>query len=112
VLVVEDDADIGQLVYRYLHGAGYEVELAVSPEQALDVVRERAIDLLVTDIVMPNLGGGELAQRVRELHPEIHVLYISGYPDDAHPRVADSVFLQKPFTRQSLIREVSALFDR
>ena len=64
---------------------------------------------------MPKMGGDELAARMRELQPNLRVLYISGYPDDprvAHvPRVPNSVFLQKPFTKQHLVQEVRTLVD-
>jgi two-component system, cell cycle sensor histidine kinase and response regulator CckA len=112
VLVVEDDPDVGQLVYRYLSGAGYQVELITNPERALERAGEHPIDVLVTDLVMPKMSGSELAERVSKLQPDIRILYISGYPADAHSRVPNSLYLQKPFTRQSLVREIGALFDR
>ncbi len=115
VLVVEDEPTVRDLVERYLCTAGYEVLVANDPPHALEIASARAIDLLVTDVVMPIMGGDVLAHRLRELQPTVRVLYISGYPDDARtegvPRVSNSVLLPKPFTPQVLVREVGAMFE-
>ncbi len=115
VLVVEDEPTVRDLVERYLRTAGYDVLVANDPPHALALAASRTIDLLVTDVVMPIMGGDVLAQRLRELQPEVRVLYISGYPDDARtegvPRVSNSVLLPKPFTPQVLVREVGAMFE-
>ena len=115
VLVVEDEPTVRDLVERYLRTAGYHVLVANDPPHALELANERTIDLLVTDVVMPMMGGDVLAHRMRELQPAMRVLYISGYPDDARtdgvPRVANSVLLAKPFTPQGLVREVGAMFE-
>ena len=115
VLVVEDEPTVRDLVERYLRTAGYDVLVASDPLNALELARTRTIDLLVTDVVMPVMGGDVLAQRLRELQPTVRVLYISGYPDDARtegvPRVSNSVLLPKPFTPQVLVREVGAMFE-
>jgi two-component system cell cycle sensor histidine kinase/response regulator CckA len=115
VLVVEDEPTVRDLVDRYLRTAGYDVLVANDSPHALEIAEERTIDLLVTDVVMPIMGGDELAQRLRELQPTVRVLYISGCPDDARteglPRVSNSVLLPKPFTPQVLVREVGAMFE-
>jgi two-component system cell cycle sensor histidine kinase/response regulator CckA len=106
---------VRDLVDRYLRTAGYDVLVANDSPHALEIAEERTIDLLVTDVVMPIMGGDELAQRLRELQPTVRVLYISGCPDDARteglPRVSNSVLLPKPFTPQVLVREVGAMFE-
>jgi CheY-like chemotaxis protein len=115
VLVVEDNTEIRGLVHRYLRSAGYDVLVAEDSSHALELARSRTIDLLLTDVIMPIMGGDVLAEQVRALHPRARVLYISGYPDDPSanlmPRVPSSRFLSKPFTRQVLVREVGAMFD-
>ena len=114
VLVVEDEVTVRDLVERYLRRAGYDVLVALDPPHALELASEHSIDLLVTDVVMPIMGGDVLAQRLREMQPNVRVLYISGYPDDSRtgvPRVSNSVLLPKPFTPQVLVREVSAMFE-
>ncbi len=116
VMVVEDDEEVRQLIERYLQRAGYEVRLATSGVEAIALSQDEAIDLLITDIVMPKMGGDALAHRLRERLPKLGVLFISGYPDEGGgarvPRVDDSVFLQKPFTRTTLIARVQSLLDR
>ncbi|HEY4177255.1 MAG TPA: ATP-binding protein [Kofleriaceae bacterium] len=114
VLVVEDNTEIRGLVHRYLRSAGYDVLVADDSPHALELARSRQIDLLLTDVVMPIMGGDVIAEQVRLLQPNVRVLYISGYPDDDAnliPRVASSRFLPKPFTRQVLVREVGAMFE-
>ncbi|HEY4057005.1 MAG TPA: response regulator, partial [Kofleriaceae bacterium] len=114
VLVVEDNMEIRGLVNRYLRSAGYDVLVAEDSPHALELARSRQIDLLLTDVVMPIMGGDVIAEQVRLLQPNVRVLYISGYPDDDAnlvPRVASSRFLPKPFTRQVLVREVGAMFE-
>ncbi|CAN5821970.1 hypothetical protein BH11MYX2_BH11MYX2_39510 [soil metagenome] len=114
VLVVEDNSEIRGLVHRYLRSAGYEVLVADDSPHALELARSRQIDLLLTDVVMPIMGGDVVAEQVRLLQPNVRVLYISGYPDDDAnlvARVSSSRFLPKPFTRQVLVREVSAMFE-
>ncbi|NVB80837.1 MAG: response regulator [Kofleriaceae bacterium] len=115
VVIVEDDVDVRQLLDSHLRSAGYNVVVADDPDAALQLARTLPIDVLVTDVVMPKMGGDELALRMRELQPNVRVLYISGYPEDprvAHvPRVPRSVFLPKPFTRQALVQEVNALVE-
>ena len=96
-----------------LKGLGYNVLIAADGEQALDMINRYPgkIDLLITDVVMPRLGGRELAERVHPKHPDTKVLFISGYTDDAIVRhgVLDSgvAFLQKPFSPDGLARMVT-----
>jgi two-component system cell cycle sensor histidine kinase/response regulator CckA len=111
VLVVEDDASLRELAFRSLERAGYEVLAAADGEEALRVMEgfRGAIHLLLTDVVMPGMGGQELAEQVRTLRPKIKVLYMSGFPDSALPHdvlKSKANFLQKPFTHQALCRKV------
>ena len=93
-----------------LNERGYTVLEGRTPERALESLQGgRAIDLLVTDLVMPRMNGRELAAKVRLLRPEIKVLYISGYSDKA--ATLNSAFLKKPFTPDELARAVRAVLD-
>jgi DNA-binding NtrC family response regulator len=112
VLLCEDDAKIRRLVASMLTRHGYRVLVAENPAQAMDRARrsDAAIDLLLTDIVMPGMSGFELAKTVHQLRPEIRVLYMSGYTDNQlsggwalDPGVP---FLQKPFTAALLMQKV------
>jgi two-component system cell cycle sensor histidine kinase/response regulator CckA len=115
VLLVEDDAPVRHMTARALQELGYEVLQADGSHQALETVkrRERRIDLLITDVVLPGMDGPELARRVTELRPKLPVLFISGYTDEDIVRrgliEAGHPFLQKPFTPEALGVEVAEL---
>jgi DNA-binding response OmpR family regulator len=117
VLVVEDELMVRELVTEILEAEGYEVMAAHRGYDALRLSSEYpgAIDLLITDVVMPEMSGRELAERLLEQHPKTKLLFISGYTDDAIVRygisVAEMAFLQKPFTPDELIRKVRDILD-
>ncbi|HLE84167.1 MAG TPA: response regulator [Thermoanaerobaculia bacterium] len=117
VLVVEDEEAVRALTTKTLEARGYRVLAAASAEQALEVAQRHPerIPLVVTDVVMPGLSGGELAARLVELRPEMRVIFVSGYTDDtiAHQGVLDPGvhFLQKPFALDALARKVREVLD-
>jgi two-component system cell cycle sensor histidine kinase/response regulator CckA len=112
VLLVEDEESVRQLVRDTLAAKGYKVIEAPNGEAGLKVSSEYAgtIEVLITDVVMPGMGGRELAKRVSAARPNIKVLFLSGYTEDAiiHEGVLEpgTAFLQKPFTLQMLSRKV------
>jgi PAS domain S-box-containing protein len=118
LLLVEDEATVRELVLELLQREGYTVLVAGHGEEALAVAARHAgpIHLLVTDVVMPGMSGGELASRFLAARPGMRVLYISGYSDDAIVRAgvshADSAFLQKPFSYEAFAGKVRELLDR
>ena len=116
VLVVEDEATVRHLTCEMLENLGYTVMKASDPVQAMDLCREYSgpIDLLLTDVVMPQMDGRSLYRQLSPERPEMKVLYVSGYTEDAivHHGVLDHDvnFLQKPFTvigLTSKVRDVS-----
>jgi two-component system cell cycle sensor histidine kinase/response regulator CckA len=115
VLVVEDSQSFLRLVREILLRAGYQVLEADSPRAALDLYRGRARrpDLLLTDLVMPGRSGRDLARALRELDPELRVLFMSGYsPETIGDRAPDEPeLLQKPFSSQDLLEKVRATLD-
>jgi two-component system cell cycle sensor histidine kinase/response regulator CckA len=117
ILLVEDEDDVRRLVARALATSGYEVLTARSAEEALAIesARDGAVDLLVTDVIMPKLGGRELVDALRTRRPDVRVLFISGYTDDEIVRQgvsgARDAFLQKPFTPSALARKVREVLD-
>jgi len=117
VLVVEDEESILKLSCAVLGGYGYAVLAARGGEDALRIAgkHEGEISLLLTDVVMPGLGGRELYERILQRRPKIKVLYMSGYTDNAIVRrgVLDpgTPFLQKPFSPVSLARKVKEVLE-
>ena len=118
ILVVEDEQAVRSLILRLLGQQGYGVLEASDGDEALRTVIQapNAIHLLITDLVMPRLGGFELAQRLRGQWPQLKVLYMSGYSDDTLLRQeglpVGADFLQKPFTPDALSRKVREVLDK
>lgn len=117
ILLVEDDPILLDMSQTILERLGYRVLAALGPHQALRVVEQNTdpIDLLMTDVIMPEMNGRELSERLLELHPHLKVLFMSGYTANviAHHGVLDSGihFLNKPFSTKELsikIREALA----
>ena len=115
VLVVEDDANVRELVRLLLESHGYTVLTAQSPDEAVRVCTELGVDLLLTDVVMPDVGGQELAERVTAAVPDMRILFMSGYSDAAVHRhgVLDesAAFIEKPFTERALTAKVREVLD-
>jgi signal transduction histidine kinase/ActR/RegA family two-component response regulator len=117
ILVVEDQNEVRRLASVALRKSGYTVVEAADGKEALAVaalLKER-VDLLVSDVVMPGMTGGEVAKRLRERWPGLKVLFISGYTDDLIVRNAtsakDAGFLQKPFASSTLTAKVREILD-
>jgi PAS domain S-box-containing protein len=117
VLVVEDEAGVRVLVETVLKRAGYVVRSAGHPLEAIEMAADpgQRVDLLITDVVMPDMNGVALARRLRENRPTLRVLFMSGFADDAiehHGVVAGGrAFLQKPFTGSDLAHKVRGVLD-
>ncbi len=117
ILLVEDDAPLRKLTQAILKKGGYAVLSAGHSDEAFRVCAEHKgpIHLLMSDVVMPDMSGYELAQRMTSAHPDMKVLYLSGYTDDTVVRhgVLDRsmAFLQKPFTTHGLLRKVREVLD-
>jgi signal transduction histidine kinase/CheY-like chemotaxis protein len=117
VLLVEDEAGVRGPIHEALSVSGYTVLVARDGLHALELVDHHpgAIDLIVTDVIMPNMGGGELVRRLRTERPDLRVLYISGFNDDAGVRngvLGDGdAFMQKPFGLGALTRRVRQILD-
>jgi CheY-like chemotaxis protein len=118
ILLVEDESGIRELASEFLRRQGYKVLHGMDGNEALRIAEghEDLIHLLVTDMAMPNLGGKELAHRLRTVRPQIKVLFMSGYPD--HPGLegedvgSQATLLQKPFSLDTLAHKVRTLLDQ
>jgi PAS domain S-box-containing protein len=114
ILLVEDQDGIRDLVREFLQRKGYVVLFAGDGEDALRIATEHKlpIHLLLTDVIMPNLGGRVLAPRVKELHPDIKVLFMSGYAEpEVGKKDGDAPVLQKPFLLEALAHKVRSVLD-
>ena len=117
VLLVEDEDAVRALARHILRSCGYTVlEAADGREAVRDAARHLGpIHLLVSDVVMPHLGGRQLAERLTAVKPGLKVLFLSGYTDDAIVRhgvlEAEYAFLQKPFTPTTLAQKVREVLD-
>lgn len=117
ILLVEDEEMVRTLTCRILEDCGYTVIEAHNGAEALSMCKKGdcQIDLLMTDVVMPQMGGRELAERIAKIYPHTRILYTSGYTDDAVVRhgviEAGTNFIQKPFTPHGLALKVREVLD-
>jgi PAS domain S-box-containing protein len=118
VLIVEDEVAVRTLAVRALREHGYQVIEASNGSEALQLVRAQqtaTIDLLLTDVVMPQMGGKALVAQLTEIYPQLKVLFVSGYAASAivqHGQLEpNTMFLQKPFSPTSIVRKVREVLD-
>jgi two-component system cell cycle sensor histidine kinase/response regulator CckA len=117
VLIVEDEDGVRELMWKILTEHGHTVLEARHGRDALTVAagHHHPIQLLLTDVVMPEMGAGELADQMRAQRPDLKVLFVSGYTNDEVVRRGvnrkDAAFLQKPFTAEELMRKVRQVLD-
>jgi CheY-like chemotaxis protein len=119
ILLVEDEAAVRSLLRRFLDSQGYRVIEASAGEAAIDKAEgyNGGFDLLLTDLVMPGMGGFELARRLEAQRPDLKVIFMSGYSEEAvrgsdtEPVMDSTNFLQKPFSTDLLARRLRAVLD-
>jgi DNA-binding response OmpR family regulator len=117
ILLVEDSPVVRAAAARILQRAGYTVLEAPTSRSAVDIAakKQHRVDLLLTDVVMPDMNGREVAEAFMRLRPDAKVLYMSGYTDDAVVRhgilQSGIAYLQKPFTGETLTAKVRAVLD-
>jgi PAS domain S-box-containing protein len=117
LLIVEDEPDVRELLREYLAALGYDVLTAASGDECIGLCRTHATTpaVLVSDIVMPGMNGRDLAERLRTEYPDLRVLFMSGYSDNALVRQArlapGTHFLQKPFKLLALAKRIREMID-
>jgi PAS domain S-box-containing protein len=117
IVVVEDDPSVRELVRVMLDGCGYKILSAPDADTAARLCGKHpgGVDLLLTDVVMPDVGGRVLAERLTALFPSLRVLFMSGYSDEAVFRHGiirpDTAFIEKPFSQAALARKVREVLD-
>ena len=114
VLVVDDEEPVRKFVERVMQSAGYQVAVAGDGPQAIEVAEQMTrLDILVTDLMMPEMLGDEVARRLRQHEPRLKVLYLTGYSDrlfkDKVTLWEDEAFLDKPCSIKGLLQAVSLL---
>lgn len=109
ILVVDDDPCLLVLMKELLQRNGYKVLAAGSAQEASDMAQNAIIDLLITDVVMPQITGPELAEQLQARHPELPVMLLSGYPQP--PLASNWRFIQKPFGTSELIAGVAEVLQ-
>jgi two-component system cell cycle response regulator CpdR len=115
ILLAEDDGDMRRFLVKALEKAGYEVVDFDNGASAYERLREEPFNLLLTDIVMPEMDGIELARRATEIDPDLKVMFITGFaavalnPDSNAPK--DAKILSKPFHLRDLVAEVGKILE-
>ncbi|MFN2358601.1 MAG: ABC transporter substrate-binding protein, partial [Desulfotignum sp.] len=118
ILIVEDEATILEMLETMLESLNYTIITAASPSRAMEMAHSHAgqIHLVITDVVMPEMNGRDLAEKLSALYPDINILFMSGYTADviAHQGILDDgvAFIQKPFSMADLGEKVRAVLDK
>src|SRR3990172_6260281 len=116
ILVVEDDEDMGENLQRILTLAGYQVHLARDGAEAITVLQTQPFHLVLTDLLMPRMGGLELLGEIRRLGPSLPVVFLSAFGKQAAFAKAMDLgaagFVTKPFRANSLLRLIQAILDQ
>ena len=113
ILLVEDEPAVRQLFATALARAGYRVFEARNGQEALEIFEKAGdgVDLVLTDMRMPYMGGAELTRQLRERRGSLKLLAVSGYPGTLDPELTRD-YLAKPFSRDELLRKVREVLDR
>lgn len=114
ILLVDDESTIRKMMRLMLQSRGFQVFESENGAGALALARERAIDILVTDVVMQDMDGWTLARSLVERRPDLPVLFVSGYPtefESAGRQFPRSAFLPKPFQKADLIKTITDLCE-
>src|SRR5438270_215907 len=117
ILLVEDEAALGQPAREFLSSKGYTVIEAMDGDDALGITNNHTgrIDLMITDVIMPHMGGAQLAETLAEKRPQMKVLFVSGYAENTilgdSPTDVMTRFLQKPFSLEELARKIRTVLD-
>jgi CheY-like chemotaxis protein len=116
LLVVEDEETVRTLARRTLEEAGYRVLVAADGRSALELLADADVDLVLCDVILPEMSGHELGRRIASIRPELPILYMSGYPGlevvERGLIAQDAPFIEKPFTAAGLASSVRGLLNQ
>ena len=114
-MVVDDEIAIGELNDKILSSAGYTVFCAATGKQALSILEKESIDIVLSDVIMPEMDGYELAYRIKREYPDVKVQLCSGFSENRGNAVTDETLhencLHKPFTSNELLQRINALLQ-
>jgi len=117
ILVAEDEYDLNEMICEILEHHGYDVMFALDGKEALEIVRKNPekIDLVLSDVIMPEMGGPEFVKEAKKIKKSLKMVYMSGYTDKAISLIENDdrkfEFLQKPFTPDKLLKKIKSLLD-
>ncbi|TKB12365.1 response regulator [Desulforhopalus sp. IMCC35007] len=116
IILVEDDTAVKEMVAEFLGGLGYRIVAVENGQEALKMLEKEKFDILLTDVILPGLNGKELYLYARNLHPELKVLYMSGYANEIMGEGGvlndDVAFIQKPFSINALAAKLRTVLDQ
>ena len=109
ILLADDESDLTEVIVAILTEAGYTVLAAADGYEAVRLLADNWVNLLITDVKMPGIDGFELAQQAKVMRPQLHVIYLSGYPQEGekHTGPVYGPILQKPLRMRDLVDEVT-----
>jgi two-component system, cell cycle sensor histidine kinase and response regulator CckA len=112
--VVEDERPVRDLLVAVLTRFGFSIRACATAEEAVELERQQAVDVLVTDVMLPSMSGPELARAIRARSPGTRVLFMSGYAGALlkDEDMAGAEFLQKPFDAKTVTQKIQGLLDR
>ena len=115
ILLVDDESALLNFLYELLSGKGYNVLCAERADQALNIMEKEAIDLMLSDVIMPEMDGYQLASIVQEKYPDIKIQMASGFTDDSQLAIKDKSLhenlLHKPYQSQLVLKRIRSLLD-
>lgn len=115
LLLVDDEPALLDVTSKILNQRGYHTHCAKSGQQALEILETESVDLLLSDVIMPEMDGYQLAALVQEKHPEVKIQLASGFSDDRHVQMIDGTLhqnlLHKPYSSQALLKRIRELLD-
>ena len=110
ILVVDDEKPLIALLTKILTDEGYQVVSAENGKQALSILKEQVVNLLLTDIIMPQMNGYQLAEQVQQLFPQVEIIFTSGYQDDLTEFQTDKILalplIEKPYNTEKLLHTI------
>lgn len=115
ILVVDDEPSLVSLASNILTSNGYHVLTANNADEALVILKNESVDLLLSDVIMPNMDGYQLASQVQQNYPQVNIILCSGFDDGRHVEMVDDTLqtqmIHKPYSSKLLLKQIRELLD-